>query len=71
MGSWEFEIVTIQQIKPPLPEYRGRWYQYTIANHITEITGTRRGSMDEVMAFVQTSLQRLNRRHTVCTFCKP
>lgn len=70
MRTWEFEIVTLKQAKPPVQEYQGSWYQYTIANHITEITGTRRGSRDEVMAFVKTSLQRLNTRHKAALFSK-
>lgn len=71
MTTWEFEIVEIQKTKPPVTEQRGSWYQYTIANHITAITGTRRGSKDEVLAFVNTSLQRLNTRHKAFSFSKP
>ena len=68
MRTWEFEIVAIQKTKPPVPEYQGSWYQYTIANRITEITGTRRGSRDEVIAFVNSSLHRLNTRHKAISF---
>ncbi len=70
MDTWKFEMVTIQQTKPPVPESKGSWYQYTIANHITEITGTRCGSRDEVMAFVKYSLNRLNTRHKTIAFTK-
>lgn len=67
---WEFEIVNIEKAKPPISEGRGNWYQYTIANRITEITGMRRGSRDEVMNFVKTSIQRLNNRHKSAAFSK-
>ena len=70
MAMWEFEIVDIQKTKPPVSELKGNWYQYTIANRITEITGTRRGSRDEVISFVKSSLQRLNTRHKAVTFSK-
>jgi hypothetical protein len=67
---WEFEIVNIQKAKAPDSSQTGRWYQYTIANRITEISGMRRGSKEEVMNFVKSSIQRLNNRHRAPTFCK-
>lgn len=70
MATWEFEIVAIQKTGAPVSELKGNWYQYTIANRITEITGTRRGSRDEVISFVKSSLQRLNARHKAVTFSK-
>ncbi len=47
------------EIKPPIPEYKGSWYQYTIPNRITEITGTLRDSREELFAFLKSSLHRL------------
>lgn len=67
---WEFEIVTIEKAIPPVTGHRGNWYQYTIANRITEITGMRRGSKDEVLNFVKSSIQRLNSRHKAPAFSK-
>jgi hypothetical protein len=68
MGNWEFEIVAMQKTNPPLPGHKGSWYRYTIANRITEITGTRRGTRAEVFAFLNSSLQRLNARHRTVSF---
>jgi hypothetical protein len=68
---WEFEIVAVEKTKAPLPEHNGNWYQYTIANRITEITGVRRGSRAEVMNFVRSSIDRLNTRHKTVVFSKP
>lgn len=68
---WKFEIVTIKKAKAPLSEREGNWYQYTIANNSTEITGLRRGSKDEVMGFVSASVHRLNNRHKAAPFSKP
>lgn len=70
MDTWEFEIITLRQSSPPVPGHKGSWYRYTIANHITEITGTRRGSREEVMDFVKSSLQRLNTRNRTVDFGK-
>ncbi|MGM0595345.1 MAG: hypothetical protein ACQETD_12495 [Pseudomonadota bacterium] len=67
---WEFEIVTVEKAKPPMGNGKGRWYRYTIANRITEITGTRCGSRDEVVNFVRSSVQRLNNRHKALSFSK-
>ncbi len=64
---WEFEIVAIEQTAPPVPQ-RGDWYRYTIANRITEISGTRCGSREEVDRFVRSSVQRLNSRHLAPSF---
>lgn len=65
---WQFEVVAVEKTQPPVPDNRGNWYQYTIANHITEITGVRRGSRTEVMSFVKSSIERLNSRHKAATF---
>lgn len=67
---WEFEIVNVEKTRPPTGNGKGHWYQYTIANRITEITGMRRGSKDEVMNFVKSSVQRLNNRHKAVSFSK-
>ncbi|WP_428635226.1 hypothetical protein [Sedimenticola sp.] len=60
---WEFEVVNLVRTQAPIANHKGNWYRYTIANRVTEITGTRRGSKDEVMNFLNSSLQRLNNRH--------
>ncbi len=65
---WDFEVVTVAKTKPPFSDRKGNWYRYTIANRVTEITGTRRGSKDEVMNFVNHSIQRLNNRHNGPSF---
>lgn len=70
MKAWEFEIVAIRQTNAPTSGHKDSWYRYTIANQLSEITGTRRGSRDEVMAFVKASLQRLNNRDKVTTYSK-
>ena len=62
-SMWKFDIVGIEKTSPPVEQGSGHWYRYTIANHITEITGTRRGSREEVARFVQASVERLNNRH--------
>lgn len=67
---WEFEIVNVQKTKPPASAPKGHWYHYTIANRITEISGMRRGSKEEVMNFVKSSIQRLNNRHKSPAFSK-
>lgn len=66
---WEFEIVVIEKTAPP-QQQPGNWYRYTIANRITEISGLRRGSRDEVAQFVCSSVQRLNTRHKAPTFSR-
>lgn len=60
---WDFEVVSVAKTRPPVSDRQGNWYRYTIANRVTEITGTRRGSRDEVLSFVHSSIQRLNSRH--------
>jgi hypothetical protein len=65
---WQFEVVAIEKTQPPMPEHNGNWYQYTIANHITEITGVRRGSRSEVLNFAKSSIERLNTRHKAPAF---
>ena len=60
---WEFEVVTVAKTQAPVSDHQGNWYRYTIANRVTEITGTRRGSKEEVLGFVNHSIQRLNNRH--------
>lgn len=60
---WEFEVVSVAKARPPVNDRQGHWYRYTIANRITEITGTRRGSKEEVLSFVHSSIERLNSRH--------
>lgn len=67
---WEFEIVNIQKTKPPVSGHKGHWYHYTIANRITEISGIRCGSKEEVMNFVKSSIHRLNNRHKSPAFSK-
>jgi len=67
---WQFEVVAIEKTQPPVPEHKGNWYQYTIANHITEITGIRRGSRSEVLHFAKSSIERLNTRHKSPPFSK-
>lgn len=65
---WKFEIVNVERTQAPLADQRGNWYRYTIANHVTEITGTRCGNRNEVMNFVKMSIQRLNNRHRAASF---
>ena len=60
---WKFDIIGIEKAAAPTTQTDGHWYRYTIANRITEITGTRRGSRDEVARFVQASVERLNNRY--------
>jgi len=67
---WKFEVVAVEKTRPPMPGNKGNWYQYTIANDITEIKGVRRGSRTEVMNFVKSSIDRLNTRHLAPAFSK-
>lgn len=67
---WQFEVVNFEKTQAPMPGNSGNWYQYTIANNITEITGIRRGSRAEVLNFVKSSIERLNTRHKTSTFSK-
>jgi hypothetical protein len=60
---WDFEVVSVAKTRPPKSGHQGNWYRYTIANRITEITGTRRGSKEEVLSFAHRSIERLNSRH--------
>lgn len=60
---WDFEVVTVAKTTSPYNDRKGNWYRYTIANRVTEITGTRCGNRDEVLHFVNSSIQRLNNRH--------
>jgi len=60
---WEFEVVNLAKARPPANDRQGNWYRYTIANRVTEITGTRRGSKEEVLSFLNSSIQRLNNRN--------
>lgn len=67
---WQFEVIAIEKTQPPVPNNKKSWYQYTIANRITEITGIRCGSRAEVMSFVKSSIERLNSRHKAPAFSK-
>ncbi len=60
---WDFELVSMEKTRPPLGDEKGNWYQYTIANQITMVSGCRRGSKAEVSKFVELTLKRLNARH--------
>jgi hypothetical protein len=65
---WDFEVVNVSKAQPPVSDRKGKWYRYTIANRVTEITGTRRGTKEEVQSFVSNSIQRLNNRHNGPSF---
>lgn len=60
---WDFELVTLEKTTPPAAQKGGNWYRYIIANRITSVSGTRRGSHREVSQFVRGCIQRLNSRH--------
>ncbi len=64
----DFEVVTVTKTRSPFNNHKGNWYRYTIANRVTEITGTRCGTKDEVLHFVNTSIKRLNNRHNGPSF---
>lgn len=58
---WNFEIITISESDN---ESAGeKWFHYEIGNHITRVSGRRRGTREEVTAFVEASVRRLNTRH--------
>ena len=67
---WEFEVVTIEKAQAPVANQAGNWYRYTIANRITEISGMRCGTKDEVAQFVRYSVQRLNTRHKASSYSR-
>lgn len=67
---WEFELVQLEKSQAAERKRGENWYRYTIANRITEINGTRRGSRAEVLSFVYSALQRLNNRHKTTSFTK-
>ena len=65
---WKFELVNLVKTNSPISDHKGNWYRYTIANRVTEIIGTRRGSKEEVLGFLNNSIQRLNNRHSGPSF---
>lgn len=62
-SKWDFRVNRIKASVPPSPDSAGTWYEYEIANHITTITGTRKGSKREVQDYVRYCVNRLNNRH--------
>lgn len=61
--KWNFEIIDISETN--VSDASESWYRYEIANRITRVSGQRRGTREEVTAFVQSCIKRLNSRHLV------
>jgi len=57
-----FAVTSIEKIEPPADESDGNWYQYTIGEGDSAITGKRAGSLASVRKHAEEFADNLNRR---------
>ena len=62
---WNFTVISINKTEPPEAGSKESWYQYSIANEITTITGKRKGKKSDVTSYIEECIERLNMRHKV------
>ena len=58
----QFEVTSIEKTEPPADETEGNWYQYTIGEGDSAITGVRAGSLESVRKHAEEFAENLNRR---------
>jgi hypothetical protein len=59
MSRFDYDVVRIEPSEGPHGA-AGRWHRYIIANHVTSITGYRRGTRKEVAEHARQCACRLN-----------
>ncbi len=58
----QFAVTGIEKTEPPADETEGNWYQYTIGEGDSAITGKRAGSLASVRKHAEEFAENLNRR---------
>jgi len=58
----QFAVTSIEKTEPPADETGGNWYQYTIGEGDSAITGKRAGSLESVRKHAEEFAENLNRR---------
>lgn len=58
----QFAVTSIEKTEPPADETEGNWYQYTIGEGDSAITGKRAGSLASVRKHAEEFAENLNRR---------
>ena len=57
-----FEVTSIEKTEPPADQNKGDWYQYTIGEGDSAITGKRAGSLASVRRHAEEFAENLNKR---------
>ena len=57
-----FAVTSIEKTEPPADETAGNWYQYTIGEGDSAITGKRAGSLASVRRHAEEFAENLNKR---------
>ncbi len=58
----EYVIVTIEKAELPSLSSSGVCYRYVVANSVSEVTGYRQGTKDEVIDYCDVLVEDLNQR---------
>lgn len=63
MRTFDYEILCLEETRPPKEGATGQWHRYVIANRVSHITGYRPGTKKEVAAYASQCVERLNSLH--------
>ena len=61
-GHLEYAVVTIEKAELPSPSSSGSCYRYVVANTVSEVTGYRQGTKEEVIDYCGILIEDLNQR---------
>jgi len=61
-GHLEYVIVKIEKAELPSLSYGGNCYRYVVANSVSEVTGYRQGTKEEVVDYCGILIEDLNQR---------
>jgi len=62
VGERQFHVSTIEKIEPPAGTSGDDWYEYTIGEGSSAITGKRAGSLKSVRLHAEEFAENLNQR---------
>ena len=61
-GHLEYAVVTIEKAELPSLSSSGSCYRYVVANTVSEVTGYRQGTKEEVIDYCGILIEDLNQR---------
>ena len=61
-GHLEYTVVKIEKAELPSLSSSGNCYRYVVANTVSEVTGYRQGTKEEVMQYCGILIEDLNQR---------